>query len=134
MKLKFILRDFELQGLKDKGRLLSNICNTVQESEPRSRISCEIRPQYRNMRYWLDKNPKPIILAEHAIRNLGIELIRKPIRGGTDGSSLTEMGVPTPNLFTGMQNVHGPLEWISTKDMNIAANLLLKIASLAVET
>ena len=57
MKLKFILRDFELQGLKDKGHLLSTICETVQASEPRSEILCHIRPQYRNMRYWLDKDP-----------------------------------------------------------------------------
>ena len=82
------------------------------------------------MRYWLDKNPKPIILAEHAIRNLGIELIRKPIRGGTDGSLLTEMGVPTPNLFTGMQNVHGPLEWVSTSDMALATEVMLEIIKL----
>ena len=131
MRLKFILRDFELKGLEDKGHLLSKICETVQASEPRSEILCHIRPQYRNMRYWLDKDPKPIELAETAIRKLGIELVRKPIRGGTDGSLLTEMGVPTPNLFTGMQNVHGPLEWISTTDMNIATDLLLNIASLA---
>ena len=133
MKLKFILRDFELQGLKDKGHLLSTICETVQASEPRSEILCHIRPQYRNMRYWLDKDPKPIQLAETAIKRLGIEPIKKPIRGGTDGSLLTEMGIPTPNLFTGMQNVHGPLEWISTTDMNIATDLLLKIVDLATE-
>ena len=131
MKLKLILRDFELQGLKDKGHLLSKICEAVQSSEPRSEISCHIRPQYRNMRYWLDKNPKPIELAEKAIKELGIEPIKKPIRGGTDGSLLTEMGVPTPNLFTGMQNVHGPLEWISTTDMEVATDLLLNIVNLA---
>jgi len=134
MRLKFILRDFELQGLKDKGHLLSRICETVQESEPRSEIFCHIRPQYRNMRYWLDKDPKPIELAEKAIKKLGINPIKKPIRGGTDGSLLTEMGVPTPNLFTGMQNVHGPLEWISTKDMDVATELLLTIVSIAAET
>ena len=106
----------------------------MQASEPRSEILCHIRPQYRNMRYWLDKDPKPIELAENAIKKLGIKPIRKPIRGGTDGSLLTEMGVPTPNLFTGMQNVHGPLEWISTRDMNVAAELLLNIATLAAET
>ena len=131
MRLKLILRDFELKGLEDKGHLLSKICETVQTSEPRSEILCHIRPQYRNMRYWLDKDPKPIELAETAIRKLGIAPVRKPIRGGTDGSLLTEMGVPTPNLFTGMQNVHGPLEWISTTDMNIATDLLLNIANLA---
>ena len=131
MKLKLILRDFELQGLKDKGHLLSKICEAVQSSEPRSEISCHIRPQYRNMRYWLDKNPKPIELAEKAIKELGIEPMKKPIRGGTDGSLLTEMGVPTPNLFTGMQNVHGPLEWISTTDMEVATDLLLNIVNLA---
>ncbi len=133
MKLRFILRDFELQGLKDKSHLLSKICEAVQASEPRSEILCKIQPQYRNIRYWLDKNPKPIELAEAAIKKLGIKPVKKPIRGGTDGSLLTQMGVPTPNLFTGMQNVHGPLEWISTRDMEIATDLLLNIVNLATE-
>jgi tripeptide aminopeptidase len=133
MKLKFILRDFELDGLTQKGNILRQVCSEVQASEPRSEISCVIRPQYRNMRYWLETDMTPVDLAKKAIQRLDIEPISFPIRGGTDGSRLTEMGIPTPNLFTGMQNIHGPLEWISVQDMAVATNLCLTLSALAVE-
>ena len=133
MKLKFILRDFELDGLTQKGNILRQVCSAVQASEPRSEISCVIRPQYRNMRYWLETDMTPVDLAKKAIQRLDIEPISFPIRGGTDGSRLTEMGIPTPNLFTGMQNIHGPLEWISVQDMAVATNLCLTLSALAVE-
>ena len=70
----------------------------------------------------------PVEKARDAAEALGIETVSAPIRGGTDGSRLTELGVPTPNLFTGMQNIHGPLEWISVQDMRLATQLMLKIA------
>ena len=76
---------------------------------------------------------RPVELANEATRSLGIEPESVPIRGGTDGSLLTEKGVPTPNLFTGMQNIHGPLEWISVQDMAVATELCLKLSSLAAE-
>jgi tripeptide aminopeptidase len=75
----------------------------------------------------------PVDLARDALRDLGIEEKSVPIRGGTDGSRLTEMGVPCPNLFTGMQNVHGPQEWISVQDMTRATDLCLRIAERAVK-
>ena len=84
------------------------------------------------MRYWLENDMTPVELARDAARALGVEPISVPIRGGTDGSRLTEMGVPTPNLFTGMQCIHGPLEWISVQDMEVATNLMLQIADKAV--
>jgi tripeptide aminopeptidase len=133
MKLKFILRDFELLGLEEKGNLLRDVCKAVQSSEPRSEILVEIQPQYRNMRYWLEKDMKSVELAQIAVQKLGIEPISLPIRGGTDGSRLTELGIPTPNLFTGMQNIHGPLEWISVQDMEIATDLFLTLSNLVVE-
>ncbi len=131
MKIKFILRDFEREGLAEKGRLLEQVCETVQASEPRAEITCSIKPQYRNMRYWLETDMAPVELAREAARGLGIEPVSVPIRGGTDGSRLTELGVPTPNLFTGMQNIHGPLEWISVQDMAVATKLCLSIAEIA---
>jgi tripeptide aminopeptidase len=127
MKIKFIIRDFEREGLAAKGEMLRQVCAAVQATEPRATITCEIRPQYRNMRYWLEEDMTPVDLARDACRDLGLDPVSVPIRGGTDGSRLTEMGVPTPNLFTGMQNIHGPLEWISVQDMAKATDLCLTL-------
>ncbi len=134
MVLKFILRDFELEGLDQKGEILRAVCAAVQAAEPRATISCEIKPQYRNMRYWLEKDMTPVELARRAARAIGIDPVSVPIRGGTDGSRLTEMGVPCPNLFTGMQEIHGPLEWVSVQDMAKAAGLMLGIVAAANES
>ena len=131
MRIKFILRDFERDGLAAKGALLKQVCETIAATEPRARITCEITPQYRNMRYWLENDMTPVDLARTASRALGIEPVSVPIRGGTDGSRLTEMGIPCPNLFTGMQNIHGPLEWISVQDMALATRLMLELAQKA---
>jgi len=125
--LGFILRDFERDGLAAHGELVKQVCAAVQATEPRAKITCTITAQYRNMRYWLENDMRPIELARAACRELGITPIDTPIRGGTDGSRLTEMGVPTPNLFTGMQNIHGPLEWISVQDMGLATQMCLKL-------
>jgi len=129
--LTFILRDFERDGLAAKGALLQSVVETVQLTEPRATLTCEITPQYRNMRYWLEKDMTPVTLAQDAARAIGLTPRSAPIRGGTDGSRLTELGLPCPNIFTGMQELHGPLEWISVQDMAIATEMALKLAELA---
>ena len=129
--LTFILRDFERDGLAAKGALLQSVVETVQLTEPRATLTCEITPQYRNMRYWLEKDMTPVTLARDAARAIGLTPRSAPIRGGTDGSRLTELGLPCPNIFTGMQELHGPLEWISVQDMAIATEMALKLAELA---
>ncbi len=108
------------------------VCNAVALTEPRAQITCVITPQYRNMRYWLENDMTPVHLAHDAVRDVGIELISVPIRGGTDGSRLTEMGLPCPNIFTGMQEIHGPLEWISVQDMGKATEVALRLVQRAV--
>lgn len=128
--LHFALRDFELQGLREHGELLTKVCEAIQATEPRARITCAIKPQYRNMRYWLEDYMRPVDIARESCRQLGIDHFTQPIRGGTDGSRLTEMGVPTPNLFTGMQNIHGPHEWVSLQDMTSATAMCVKLAEL----
>ena len=130
-EVKFILRHFERDGLAAQGALLQRLAEAVAATEPHAKVSVTIRPQYRNMRYWLEADMKPVDLARDACRSLGIEPLSVPIRGGTDGSRLTEMGVPCPNLFTGMQNIHGPLEWVSVQDMAAATQLMLAIAERA---
>jgi tripeptide aminopeptidase len=128
--LEFILRDFEREGLQAHGDLLRQVCDAVAATEPRARITCEITPQYRNMRYWLKEDMRPVELAREAARQVGIESISPPTRGGTDGSRLTELCVPTPNIFTGMQNFHGPLEYVSVQDMVRATELCIALARL----
>ncbi len=130
MTVDLILRDFERDGLAAQGELVQKVCAAVQAGEPRAHITCDITPQYRNMRYWLEDDMRPVELARQACRECGIEPFSTPTRGGTDGSRLTELGVPTPNIFTGMQEVHGPLEWISLQDMARATEVCIKLAEL----
>jgi tripeptide aminopeptidase len=129
-ELHFILRDFEMDELERQADLMQKVCAAVQAAEPRAHINCAITPQYRNMRYWLENDMRPVELALEACRAVGIDPVSPPTRGGTDGSRLTEKGVPTPNLFTGMQNIHGPLEWVSVQDMAKATELCIKLAEL----
>lgn len=129
-ELHFILRDFELDGLQAHGDLLRATANALALSEPRAKINCTITPQYRNMRYWLENDLTPVNLAETAIRRAGLEPIYTPVRGGTDGSQFTERGLPTPNLFTGMQNFHGPLEYVSLQDIARATQVCIELAQL----
>jgi tripeptide aminopeptidase len=112
------------------GDLLRTAAAAVALTEPRARIAVSIIPQYRNMRYWLEQDMRPVHRVEEAMHALGIAPISHPIRGGTDGSQLTEMGVPTPNIFTGMQNIHSQLEWISAEDMEKAVQVCIKTVEL----
>ena len=128
MTIRLILRDFEREGLAARGALLQEACARLQAEEPRAKITCEIKPQYRNMRYWLEQDMTPVTRALEAAKAIGLTPTTTPIRGGTDGSRLTEMGLPCPNLFTGMAEIHGPLEWISVQDMETACALMLELA------
>ena len=131
-QVRLILRDYELDGLEEKRSLIQQIADVVQATEPRAVVNCEFSKQYRNMRYWLDDFMMPVELAYDAYRAVGLEPRSEPVRGGTDGSLLTEMGVPTPNLFTGQQDLHGPYEWISVQDMALATKVALRLVQLAV--
>lgn len=127
-ELHFILRDFELDGLQAHGELLRAAAAALQAGEPRAQVECTITPQYRNMRYWLEKAMLPVELALEAVRQAGLTPVVKPIRGGTDGARLTERGVPTPNLFVGAYQAHGPLEWASLHEMAQATQVCLNLA------
>lgn len=126
--IRMILRDFELDGLATKRAIVQGLCRGLQASEPTARIRCQIRKQYRNMAYWLRQNMQPVDHARAAVRSLGLEPIDRAIRGGTDGSRLTEKGLPCPNLFTGMHNIHGPLEWVAVQDMELAVKQCVALA------
>lgn len=128
--VKFILRDFEMAGLEGKRRIIEGLCRGLQASEPRARVRCKIRKQYRNMAYWLRDDMRPVELAREAIAAAGLKPFDHVIRGGTDGSRLTEMGLPTPNLFCGEHNAHGPLEWVAVQDMELAVTACVQLARL----
>jgi tripeptide aminopeptidase len=130
MTIDLILRDFEREPLAAHGELLRKVCEAVQAGEPRAEITCDITTQYRNMRYWLEDDMRPVELARDACRRAGVDPFSEPIRGGTDGSRLTELGIPTPNLFTGMQEIHGPLEWVSLQDMAAATVTTIELVQL----
>ena len=128
--VKFILRDFELAGLAEKRRILQGLCRGLQASEPPAGIRCRIRKQYRNMAHWLRKNMRPVALAPEAFAAVGLKPYDHLVRGGTDGSRLTEMGLPTPNLFCGEHNAHGLLEWLAVQDMELAVTACTKLVEL----
>src|SRR5690606_17669480 len=92
-QLSFILRDFEMNGLEAHGSFLNSLCDSLRAAEPRLKVRCEITPQYRNMRYWLEQDMRPVDLAVEAIESIGLKPIFRTVRGGTDGSIMTEKGV-----------------------------------------
>ncbi len=126
-EITIILRDFDGARLAARGEMLKAVCNAVAATEPRAKVSCTITKQYRNMREALEKDMRPVEMAVAAYEASGITPFFAPIRGGTDGSRFTEMGLPTPNIFTGMQEIHGPREWISLQDMAAAVGVCLKL-------
>jgi tripeptide aminopeptidase len=120
-QIRLILRDFDDEKLR-------GIAGEVVDRHPGATLSLDIRAQYRNMRQYLDAVPHVVQAAEEAIRAEGIEPVRFPIRGGTDGSRLSEMGLPTPNIFTGGHEYHSVREWASLQDMAAAAAVIVRLA------
>ena len=127
-RIRVIVRDFDDELLDRHVALLESIAHDVVDPEPRASLAIDVRPQYRNMRRYLDAVPFVTDAAEQAIRAEGIEPVRRPIRGGTDGSLLTEMGLPTPNLFTGGHEYHSVREWASVNEMAAAAATIVRLA------
>ncbi len=123
--IRFIIRDFELVGLEEKNRLLKEIAKNLK-----TKSKLTITPQYRNMRYWLEKDSTPVEYAREAIKRAGLKPYSEAVRGGTDGSRLTERGLPTPNIFTGFHNIHSPKEWISLQDMVLSVTTLVHLVQI----
>jgi tripeptide aminopeptidase len=127
-QLRVILRDFDDHALQGHLHLLRTTADEVLASEPRAQLEFEVREQYRNMRRYLELVPQVTEAAERAITAEGIDPLREPIRGGTDGSRLSEMGLPTPNIFTGGHEYHSVREWASLQDMAAAAATIVHLA------
>jgi len=128
VELRFIARDFEDDGLTEHVEFLRSLAYEVAAAEPRCSIEVEDRIQYRNTRDGLESHPGIVANLEEAIRRVGLEPKQTAIRGGTDGSVLTEMGLPTANVFTGGHDAHSEREWICVEDMGLAAATLVELA------
>ncbi|WP_454647124.1 peptidase T [Bradyrhizobium liaoningense] len=126
--LSFIVRDFTEEGLKEKEVLLEGIVNDVMKDYPRSTYKFEIKEQYRNMKQVIDRHPHVVEYAIEAIRRAGLRPMRTAIRGGTDGSRLSFMGLPCPNIFAGEHAFHSRLEWVSRQDMEKAVQTIVHLA------
>jgi len=126
--LGLIVRDFTEAGLKDKEALLERIVKGVMKDYPRSTYRIEIQEQYRNMKEVIDRHPEIVDYAIEAVRRAGLEPVRGSIRGGTDGSRLSLMGLPCPNIFAGEHAFHSRLEWVSRQDMEKAVQTIVHLA------
>ena len=131
--LRMLLRDFESSGLKVQEQILRRIIAEVQPLHPRAKIDLEIRESYRNMYDGLQKDPRVTECMWEATKRAGLDPQWVPIRGGTDGSRLTEKGLPTPNIFTGGQNYHGLTEWLSVDGMEQSVTTVVHLAQVWVE-
>ena len=123
-----IVRDFEEDLLEQHVDLLRRVAEEVVAGVPGARLEVEVRYQYSNMRRYVEPFPEVVAAAERAIVAEGLEVVRTPIRGGTDGSILSERGFPTPNLFTGGHEHHSVCEWASVQDMASAAAVIVRLA------
>jgi tripeptide aminopeptidase len=132
-ELRFIVRDFDDDMLDRNVEYLKDLAAEVAATDERCTIDVESKIQYRNMRSTLEKYPEIVENLEEAVRRIGLEPRRTAIRGGTDGSVLTEMGLPTPNIYTGGQDAHSEREWICVEDMGLAAATIVELAKVWAE-
>jgi tripeptide aminopeptidase len=130
--VRVLIRDFKTAALAEKEALVERLAREVA-AETGARVDIEVQQSYRNMREVLDRHPEVVERARKAIRRAGLTPIEKPIRGGTDGSRLSFMGLPTPNLFTGEHNFHSRLEWTSRQDLEKAVDVIVELANVWTE-
>lgn len=128
--VKFIIRDFYSEKLAEFETLLKGLCEKAVAQFPGSSFEFEVTEQYRNMKYILDKHPHVEEYAVEALKKLGITPINSSIRGGTDGSRLSYMGLPTPNLFAGGHNFHAYTEYVAVQDMEAAVKMIVTVANI----
>jgi tripeptide aminopeptidase len=125
--VKLLIRDFETQALADKEAQVESLARAAVARFPGARLEISIEASYRNMREVLDQHPEVVRYAEEAVRRAGLEVKRRSIRGGTDGSQLSFMGLPAPNIFAGEHNFHSRLEWVSVQDMEKAVEVIVHL-------
>ncbi|MET3193108.1 peptidase T [Bacillus sp. OAE603] len=129
-KLQYIIRDFDKEKFQQRKETLNSIVNRLRGTYGENSISIEMNDQYYNMREKIEPVKHVVDIAYEAMKNLDITPIVEPIRGGTDGSQLSYMGLPTPNIFTGGENYHGKFEYISVDNMIKATNVMIEVIKL----
>lgn len=125
--VKVLIRDFKTPGLKEKENFLEGLARETVADWPGASFEVKVEESYRNMREVLDHHPDVVEHAREAIRRAGIETRERPIRGGTDGSKLSFMNLPTPNIFAGEQSFHSRFEWVSAQDMEKAVEVIVHL-------
>lgn len=125
--VEFIVRDFTTENLLQHEARLKTIAENVLKQYPNCSMEFIVKEQYRNMKVILDRHPQIVANAVAAYERCGLTVVKEPIRGGTDGSRLSYMGLPCPNLFTGMQAIHSKHEWIAVNDMEQSATMLIEL-------
>ena len=125
--IEFIVRDFTRDGLRENAERLRKIAEDVLDKYPKAKMEFIVVEQYRNMKEVLDKHPQVVEYAEEAYKKSNLKVHKQSIRGGTDGSRLSFMGLPCPNLFTGMQGIHSKKEWIGVRDMKKAVEVMINL-------
>lgn len=125
--IEFIVRDFSREGLQANAERLKKIAEDVLQKHPKARMEFVVKEQYRNMKEMLDQFPHVVAYADEAYKRSHLTVSKQSIRGGTDGSRLSFMGLPCPNLFTGMQGIHSKKEWIGVRDMKKAVEVLVNL-------
>jgi tripeptide aminopeptidase len=126
--VKFIIRDFATPGLAEKESLLESLARDTVAAWPGASFTTKVEESYRNMKEVLDRFPQVVEYGREAIRRAGLEVRENAIRGGTDGSRLSFMGLPTPNIFAGENNFHSRLEWVSAQDMEKAVDVIVNLS------
>ncbi len=130
VRIRILLRSFVTAELAEQAKMLQTVADSVMAEHPKAKIAIEVKKQYRNMIEHLEKEPRAVKLAAEAYRRIGVEPEFQFIRGGTDGSRLSEMGLPTPNLSTGMHNFHSELEFACLEQMETSVKALTELAQL----
>jgi tripeptide aminopeptidase len=131
--IRFLIRDFATAGLKEKETLLEKLARETVAAWPGSSVEVKVEESYRNMKEVLDQHPQVVDVAREAIRRAGLTVRPTSVRGGTDGSRLSFMGLPTPNLFAGENNFHSLLEWVSAQDMEKAVETIVHVCRIVEE-
>ena len=125
----YIIRDFETESFENRKAAFQKIADEMNKTYGQTRVDLVIKDQYYNMRQVIEKDMMPVELAKEVMEDLGIVPVIEPIRGGTDGSKISFMGIPTPNLFAGGENMHGRYEYVSLQTMEKAVDVILGIVS-----